>query len=364
MTAGGDAATATPTGASRQAIEHHYDVGGDFYDLWLDRRRVYSCALWDGEVDDDLEGAQAAKLDWHADALGAVDGGRVLDVGCGWGAMLHHLVSERGVTRATGLTLSADQASFAAGPPSIDVRLEDWRQHSPTGPYDGIVSIGALEHFTRPELSRPQRQAVYREFFGRCAAWLVDGGRLSLQTIAYEDHGAEPYTDTAGSSNTVPPGTDNASRNERGDTSRDGTGDTSRPRSADTSRDGRHDTGAVSSFFVEEIFPESELPRLSDLVVAAEPAFRVVALRSDAGQYEHTLHLWQRRLEANRDAATALVGRDTYRRYLRYLRVSRAMFDRGVCTLYRLVLQRRPSVNPGAPPALRAPPSSSSPPAR
>jgi cyclopropane-fatty-acyl-phospholipid synthase len=171
--------------------------------------------------------------------------------------------------------------------------LEDWRDHVPTAPYDAIISIGAFEHFARADLDTEARRAVYRSFFDRCAAWLPAGGRLSLQTIAYEDF--DPAT------------------------------------------------GPVSTFFTEEIFPESALPSLSDIVVAAEPSFRVQSLRSDADHYERTLHLWQRRLQANETAALALVDRGTYRRYVRYLRVSRAMFDRGVCTLYRMALERRPN---------------------
>jgi cyclopropane-fatty-acyl-phospholipid synthase len=283
------------SGASRNAIEHHYDVGADFYALWLDRAMVYSCALWDGPLDDDLDAAQTAKLDWHARTAGAQGAARVLDVGCGWGAMLHRLGSQWGVGQVTGLTLSADQAAVAAAAvPGAEVRLEDWRDHeAPPGHYDAIVSIGAFEHFARLELDTAARRAVYADFFAACARWLPDGGRLSLQTIAYEDF--DPAT------------------------------------------------GAVSSFFSDEIFPESSLPTLSDVVVAAEPWFRLVAFRSDAVQYEHTLHLWQRRLEASREEATASVGRDTYRRYIRYLRVSRAMFDRRTCTLLRLGWERRPA---------------------
>ena len=71
----------------------------------------------------------------------------------------------------------------------------------------------------------------------------------------------------------------------------------------------------------------------------------VVAMRNDGAQYEATLHLWQDRLEAARDEALGLVERGVYRRYLRYLRVSRAMFDRRVCTLYRFTLQRRPPLS-------------------
>lgn len=281
-------------GASQAAIEHHYDVGSDFYRLWLDQRMVYSCALWEGPLDDDLDSAQLAKLAWHASAAAADGAGRVLDVGCGWGAMLRYLTSTRGVGHATGLTLSPDQAAVAAAssPSSVEVRLEDWREHRPAGLYDAIVSIGAFEHFARPQLDTGERRAVYSSFFSACAAWLRPGGRLSLQTIAYEDF--DPST------------------------------------------------GAVSSFFTDDIFPESTLPLFADIVAASDPWFGVLALRSDAAHYEHTLHLWQRRLEANRVAAIGLVGPATYRRYVRYLRVSRAMFDRRICTLYRVTLQRRP----------------------
>jgi cyclopropane-fatty-acyl-phospholipid synthase len=284
-------------GAGQAAIEHHYDVGRDFYRLWLDRRMVYSCALWPDGPDDDLEAAQEVKLDWHVSAANAAGAGRVLDVGCGWGAMLAHLTAARGVAHATGLTLSSDQADAVAVSDRVEVRLEDWRDHRPATGYDAIISIGAFEHFASTELSRSERRAVYAAFFDRCAGWLPPGGRLSLQTIAYEDF--DP------------------------------------------------DAGAVSSFFTDEIFPDSALPTLSDIVVAAEPRFRVVAFRSDAADYEHTLHLWQQRLEAQRDMATGLTDRATYRRYLRYLRVSRAMFDRGVCTLYRIAFERRPGPGPG-----------------
>ncbi len=292
----GDAATG---GASRRAIEAHYDVGRDFYRLWLDDRMVYSCALWPAGTDDDLEAAQVAKLDWHATSARADGAARILDIGCGWGSMMHHLRDRRGVGHVTGLTLSADQAAAVGTAEGLEVRLEDWRDHAPTAPYDAIVSIGALEHFARQDLTTPQRRAVYRDFFERCASWLPPGGRLSLQTIAYEDFDPE--------------------------------------------------RGAVSSFFTDEIFPESSLPHLADVVEAAEPSFRVLALRSDATHYEATLRLWQRRLEANRDEALRLVDRAVYRRYVRYLRASRAMFDRHICTLYRLTLERRSNPGPVQP---------------
>ena len=280
-------------GATQKAIEHHYDVGREFYRLWLDARMVYSCALWTGELDDDLEAAQLAKLDWHATGARVDGAARVLDVGCGWGAMMQYLTDERGVGHVTGLTLSSDQAAAAPSSERAETRLEDWRDHQPPAPYDAIVSIGAFEHFSRPELDKAERRAVYRAFFERCALWLEEGGRLSLQTIAWEDF--DPAT------------------------------------------------MEVAAFFTEDIFPESSLPQLSDVTEAAEGWFRLVSFRSDATHYVHTLRLWQKRLEAAKAEACDIVGWEQYRRYHRYLRLSRMMFDRRVCTLYRLVLERRPA---------------------
>jgi cyclopropane-fatty-acyl-phospholipid synthase len=99
----------------------------------------------------------------------------------------------------------------------------------------------------------------------------------------------------------------------------------------------------VASMFTNDIFPESSLPQLSDVVDAAEGWFRLVNFRSDAHHYEHTLRLWQARLEAKKEQACEIVGWPQYRRYHRYLRLSRAMFDRRVCTLYRMVFERRPA---------------------
>ena len=279
-------------GASQRAIEHHYDISRDFYRLWLDPRMVYSCALWLGEPDDDLEAAQLAKLAWHATAARVDKQPRVLDVGCGWGALVRYLVEERDVGHVTGLTLSSDQAASLLPSERWVVQLQDWRDHVPAQGYDAVISIGAFEHFSRPELSRTQRRAVYRSFFDKCAGWLAPGKRLSLQTIAWEDF--DP------------------------------------------------DHGAVASFISQEIFPESTLPQLSDIIEASEARFRLVGLRNDGDQYSVTLRLWQRRLEAQVEKACELVGRPNYRRYLRYLRVSRAMFDRRVCTLYRIIFECRP----------------------
>src|SRR5262245_59125 len=134
-------------GASAAAIQSHYDLSNDFYRLWLDQSMTYSCALWYG--DEDLSAAQMNKIDWHLDRAVIKKGDHLLDVGCGWGALLERAVKVRGAASAVGLTFSKAQADHvkSAGNPAIEARLESWAVHTPKHQYDGIVSVGAFEHF-------------------------------------------------------------------------------------------------------------------------------------------------------------------------------------------------------------------------
>src|SRR5262245_59552944 len=94
-------------GASAAAIQHHYDVGNDFYRLWLDDTMSYTCALFDdAQAEESLEQAQLRKLDYHIEQMRGAGARRVLDVGSGWGNALRRLVSAHEVARAVGLTLS------------------------------------------------------------------------------------------------------------------------------------------------------------------------------------------------------------------------------------------------------------------
>jgi len=289
----------THVGASPDAIEFHYDVGREFYALWLDPSLTYSCALWDGITGDESEtdvlgAAQQAKLDLHLDQAGIGEGSRVLDVGCGWGSLLA-AASRRGASDLTGLTLSRDQLDTvrSRGLPGADIRLEHWQDHRPDRPYDAIVSIGAFEHFAHRGLSTKERIATYGEFFARCHDWLPPNAKLSLQTIAYDD--------------------------------------------------AVDDEGPVASFFVSDVFPSSMLPRLSDIVAAADPWFSVSSFREDGDHYTRTLRAWSVRLQRVRTEAEKLVGAEGYAHYVRYLRVSQAMFRRRTSTLYRIAFRRRPA---------------------
>ena len=103
-------------GASQEAIQYHYDVGNAFYAPWLGPTMVYSAGLWpdDRRAPCTLEDAQLAKLDWHLDSAGlaAGGGGRLLDVGCGWGSLMDRALATGRAGEAVGLTLSDEQAAW------------------------------------------------------------------------------------------------------------------------------------------------------------------------------------------------------------------------------------------------------------
>lgn len=273
------------------AVRHHYDVGNEFYRLWLDRSLTYSCAMR-GDDADTLETAQQRKLEYHLQAIGAGPGQRVLDIGCGWGSILRVLSETHGVERAVGLTLSETQAAHIRSRrhPAVEVRTEDWARYEPETGFDGIISIGAFEHFAAPDDEPSERLRRYREFFVRCRTWLNPGGVLSLQTIAYA----------------------NMSR-------------------ADASR-----------FMQQEIFPEADLPTLTEIATAAEGVLELRSLRNDRLDYAWTCEQWAARLRAHRDAAVDLVGPDTVARYLHYLKLSALGFRMGKIGLFRMVLRPYP----------------------
>lgn len=169
----------------RRSIQHHYDVGNDFYRQVLGPSMVYSCAYW--EPDGTLEEAQTAKLDLVCRKLALTPGDHLLDVGCGWGSLLLHAAREYGV-RATGVTLSEEQAALArkrvaeAGlADRVDVRIQDYRDVT-DGPYDAIASIGMAEHVGAEQ---------YRRYARALHDLLRPGGRLLNHQIARRPHSDE-----------------------------------------------------------------------------------------------------------------------------------------------------------------------------
>jgi cyclopropane-fatty-acyl-phospholipid synthase len=282
----------TDQGCSKEAIQFHYDKGNAFYQLWLDSTMSYSSALWEGCRT--LEEAQLNKLDYHIRQARADTAQRVLDIGCGWGGLLQRLLERHPVKQVVGLTLSQEQVSYVEQHRDhrIQVRLESWEDHTPTSPYDAIISIGAFEHFARPELGRAAKVARYRDFFKSCHGMLVPDGRLSLQTICY---GISQYT-----------------------------------------REYVQDL----KFMTREIFPESALPILEEILPAVGRLFEVELVRNDRLDYARTCYTWLQSLLAKREQCVAVVGPETVAKYERYLRICVRMFQAEAIGLWRLTLRR------------------------
>ena len=165
------------TRVSRQNVKHHYDIGNDFYDLFLDADRQYSCAYF-LDPDEKLEQAQFDKKAHIAAKLALKPGMRVLDIGCGWGGMALYLHQIYGVD-VLGITLSEEQiktanqrAADAGVADHVKFELTDYREQ--TGQFDRIVSVGMFEHVGPPQ---------YRTFFKKCRDLLTEDGVMLVHTI-------------------------------------------------------------------------------------------------------------------------------------------------------------------------------------
>lgn len=278
-------------GGSAEAIRHHYDVGRAFYSLWLDETMTYSAALWsepraDAET---LSQAQHRKIDLHLRQARAERAERLLDVGCGWGGLLSAAAQIPSIVQAVGLTLSVDQAAAVRETQNtkVQVRLESWVDHRPDAPYDAIVSIGAIEHFARPQDSVAEKISTYRNFLSACRSWLSPSGRMSLQTIAYGNMRREDASD----------------------------------------------------FINTDIFPDADLPTLAELASAAEGVMEITSVVNHRLHYARTFEIWAANLKKNRESAIALVGEATTARYERYLTQSAVGFYLGKLSLLRLALR-------------------------
>ncbi len=171
--------------ADQDDLEFTYSLTDRILRLSLGELADFSGAKYDGDFSLSLEEAQRRKHEYVADQLGIGPGRRLLDLGCGWGPLLHYVRGRGGV--GVGVTLSSAQVA-ACRRHGLDVHLFDARQLAPDtfGEFDAVASLGAFEHFCSPEEHRAGRQdEIYRGLFGRIAGVLPDDGRLFLQTMVF-----------------------------------------------------------------------------------------------------------------------------------------------------------------------------------
>src|SRR4051794_31060002 len=169
--------------AERADLEFTYSLIDRIVRLSLGELADFSGAKYDGDFSLTLEQAQRRKHDYVAEQIDIGPNRRILDLGCGWGPLLHY-IRERGGS-GVGVTLSSAQVA-ACRRHGLDVHLYDVRNltHESFGAFDAVASLGAFEHFCSPDEYRAGRQEqVYRDIFARVASVLPSGGRFYLQTM-------------------------------------------------------------------------------------------------------------------------------------------------------------------------------------
>lgn len=172
---------------AKKNISYHYDLGNEFYGLWLDETMTYSSALFE-TGQESLEKAQTAKYASMVDQMGAKPGDHVLEIGCGWGGFAEYAAKERGI-KVTGLTISKEQLSFAQQriqkqglSDMVELRMQDYRDC--TGKFDGIASI---------EMFEAVGEKYWPVYFNTVRDRLKDDGRATLQIITVADRRWEVY---------------------------------------------------------------------------------------------------------------------------------------------------------------------------
>jgi cyclopropane-fatty-acyl-phospholipid synthase len=272
--------------ADRRNISYHYDVSNDFYALWLDSRRVYSCAYFK-HADDSLETAQEQKLEHICRKLMLKPGETLLDIGCGWGALILW-AAEHYQVRATGITLSRNQHEYveaqiaARGLQHLcSVRLMDYREVPDAEQYDKIASVGMFEHVGLGNLPL---------YFAKIHSLLKPGGLVM-------NHG---ITQTA--------------------LDREGLG------------------SDISEFVEQYVFPGGELVHLARVVeTMAQQHLECLDAENLRPHYAKTLWHWAARLQAHQHDARELIGEKKYRIWQIYMMGSAHAFERNWLSLYQIL---------------------------
>ena len=292
----------TPTGDTHSrerdaaVIRYHYDVGNDFYALWLDARMVYSCAYFPEGVTD-LDAAQAAKLEHICRKLRLQPGERLLDIGCGWGGLILYAAQHFGV-QATGITLSEAQAALAreriraAGlEDRVQVQVRDYRDLVGER-FDKVASVGMFEHVGRAHL---------QQYVAQVYTLLKPGGLFLNHGIVIAEK-------------TVSPGT--------------------LERLA----------GLIwrqKTFMQQYVFPDGELVYTHEVLAHAERlGFETRDVESLREHYALTLRHWVRRLEARHAEAVASVGESGYRIWRFYMGGCAWAFSTGRIGLSQMLFSR------------------------
>lgn len=279
---------ANPIGKAQQNVAHHYDIGNDFYKLFLDRGMQYSCAYFTSD-DDTLEEAQQNKLRLIAAKLNLKPGLKILDIGSGWGDLALYLGRMADVD-VTGVTLSKEQCALANEKAKqqgladrVRFKLLDYR--NVTEKFDRLVSVGMFEHVG---------VAHYGEFFDHVNKLMTDDGVMLLHSIGHMS----------------PPGT-------------------------------------ASPWLRKYIFPGAYSPALSEVFTAVEQnSLWVTDLEFLRLHYAKTLSHWERRFQANRAKVAEMYDERFCRMWEFYLISAEMMFRTGSQLVFHMQLAKKRDAAP------------------
>jgi cyclopropane-fatty-acyl-phospholipid synthase len=273
--------------SDKKAIQYHYDVSNEFYKLWLDENMVYSCAYFENG-EEDLGTAQLKKIDHILRKVQLQPGQRLLDIGCGWGALVLRAAKKFGA-RCVGVTLSQNQFDLAtehvkaAGlADRIEIRLQDYRDVR--GQFDRITSVGMFEHVGRKNLP---------EYFAKICELLADDGIAMNHGITSSD-------------------------SDSGETALGG-----------------------GEFIDRYVFPDGELPHISlTLESMQRGGLEAVDIESLRRHYAHTLDLWSGNFEARAEKAKKLVDDEKFRIWRVYLAGCAYAFEHDDVSIYQIVCRK------------------------
>ena len=271
----------------RESIHYHYDVSNDFYAEWLDPAMVYSCAYFENG-NETLAEAQTKKIDHILTKLRLRPGQRLLDVGCGWGALVLRAAERFGV-RCVGITLSQNQLELAtervraAGlQDRVEIRLQDYREVK--GPFDRISSVGMFEHVGLKNLPA---------YFRQMHDLLAPGGWAMNHGITSSD-----------------------------------------PQNGET----RHGGGR---FIDRSVFPNGELPHIGTVLTAMQQGgLEALDAENLRRHYARTLRCWSEAFEARSEHLKTLVDDKTWRIWRMYLVGSQWAFENDDIALFQVLCHR------------------------
>ncbi|QDZ40618.1 class I SAM-dependent methyltransferase [Euhalothece natronophila Z-M001] len=272
----------------RAAIQHHYDLGDEFYQLWLDPEMVYSCAHFEHPYVP-LNEAQAHKLDLACRKLKLEAGETLLDIGCGWGGMLRWAAKNYGI-KGCGITLSEKQVEYNQKrihqeglEDQIEVKLLDYRDLPTTPTFDKVVSIGMVEHVGLKQ---------YPAYFDHALKCLKPGG-------LFLNHGI-------------------------------------------TSTDAWNGSSLGERFINHYIFPDGELVPLTPMLREAEEVgWEIVDVDNWRPHYALTLRSWADNLASKKAEAVKLIGEKLYKIWQLYLIGCAIGFEENQMAIYQTLMRRQ-----------------------